>query len=144
MKYAIKQLSVFLENKPKELNFLTKILSEGGVSIKSILLVDSSDFGLARTIVNDPQKAKSILANEGLSVQITNVFGVKIDDVVGSFNSVVSILSDQNINILYCYSFYESQSGIFIFSVLANEFELATKTLIEHGVEIVEPSYFYK
>lgn len=144
MKYAIKQLSVFLENKPKELNFLTKILSEGGVSIKSILLVDSSDFGLARTIVNDPQKAKSILANEGLSVQFTNVFGVKIDDVVGSFNSVVSILSDQNINILYCYSFYESQSGIFIFSVLANEFELATKTLIEHGVEIVEPSYFYK
>ncbi|MFA6756696.1 MAG: amino acid-binding protein [Sulfurospirillaceae bacterium] len=144
MKYAIKQLSVFLENKPKELNFLTKILSEGGVSIKSILLVDSSDFGLARTIVNDPQKAKSILANEGLSVQITNVFGVKIDDVVGSFNSVVSILSDQNINILYCYSFYESQSGIFIFSVLANEFELATKTLIENGVEIVEPSYFYK
>lgn len=144
MKYAIKQLSVFLENKPKELNFLTKILSEGGVSIKSILLVDSSDFGLARTIVNDPQKAKTILANEGLSVQITNVFGVKIDDVVGSFNSVVSILSDQNINILYCYSFYESQSGIFIFSVLANEFELATKTLIEHGVEIVEPSYFYK
>lgn len=144
MKYAIKQLSVFLENKPKELNFLTKILSEGGVSIKSILLVDSSDFGLARTIVNDPQKAKTILANEGLSVQFTNVFGVKIDDVVGSFNSVVSILSDQNINILYCYSFYESQSGIFIFSVLANEFELATKTLIEHGVEIVEPSYFYK
>lgn len=144
MKYAIKQLSVFLENKPKELNFLTKILSEGGVSIKSILLVDSSDFGLARTIVNDPQKAKSILANEGLSVQFTNVFGVKIDDVVGSFNSVVSILSDQNINILYCYSFYESQSGIFIFSVLANEFELATKTLIENGVEIVEPSYFYK
>lgn len=144
MKYAIKQLSVFLENKPKELNFLTKILSEGGVSIKSILLVDSSDFGLARTIVNDPQKAKTILANEGLSVQITNVFGVKIDDVVGSFNSVVSILSDQNINILYCYSFYESQSGIFIFSVLANEFELATKTLIENGVEIVEPSYFYK
>ncbi|MCK9546528.1 MAG: amino acid-binding protein [Sulfurospirillaceae bacterium] len=144
MKYAIKQLSVFLENKPKELNFLTKILSEGGVSIKSILLVDSSDFGLARTIVNDPQKAKTILANEGLSVQFTNVFGVKIDDVVGSFNSVVSILSDQNINILYCYSFYESQSGIFIFSVLANEFELATKTLIENGVEIVEPSYFYK
>ena len=143
MKYAIKQLSVFLENKPKELNFLTKILSEGGVSIKSILLVDSSDFGLARTIVNDPQKAKSILANEGLSVQFTNVFGVKIDDVVGSFNSVVSILSDQNINILYCYSFYDAQSGIFIFSVLANEFELATKTLIEHGVELVEPSNFY-
>ncbi|MBN2964545.1 amino acid-binding protein [Sulfurospirillum sp. T05] len=143
MSYAIKQLSVFLENKPGELGFLTKTLSQGGVSIKSILLADSSDFGLARTLVDDPEKAKAVLENHGLSVRLTDVFGVRIDDVVGSFDRVVSLLSAKEINILYCYSFYESSSGIFIFSVPKEQFDEAVLALIAHGVEIIQAQHFY-
>jgi len=143
MSYAIKQLSVFLENKPGELGFLTKTLSQGGVSIKSILLADSSDFGLARTIVDNPEKAKAVLENHGLSVRLTDVFGVRIDDVVGSFDRVVSLLSSKGINILYCYSFYESSSGIFIFSVPKEQFDEAVLALTAHGVEIIQAQHFY-
>jgi hypothetical protein len=143
MSYAIKQLSVFLENKPGELGFLTKTLSQGGVSIKSILLADSSDFGLARTIVDNPEKAKAVLENHGLSVRLTDVFGVRIDDVVGSFDRVVSLLSSKGINILYCYSFYESSSGIFIFSVPKEQFNEAVLALTVHGVEIIQAQHFY-
>ena len=57
MKYKIQQLSVFLENRTGELADFTKVLSENGVSIKSIILADSSDFGLVRSIVDNPQKA---------------------------------------------------------------------------------------
>ena len=134
MKHAIKQLSIFLENKEGELKFLTHTLSEGGISIKSILLADSSDFGLARTIVDNPQKAKALLEEKGLSVRLTDVFGVRIDDAVGSFDKVVSTLSDNDINILYCYSFYESNSGIFIFSVNQNDFQKATSLMVEKGI----------
>ncbi len=77
-------------------------------------------------------------------MRFTDVFGVRINDVVGSFDRVVSILSEKNVNILYCYSFYEAKNGIFIFSVSSDQFALATKSLVEDGVEIVEAKHFYK
>jgi hypothetical protein len=143
MKYAIKQLSVFIENKAGELSDFTQVLSKNGISIKSILLADSTDFGLVRTIVDNPERAKAILEEEGFSVRFTNVFGVKIEDVVGSFDKVVSALAHENINIQYTYSFYEANTGIFIFSVEQTSFEEAIKILEKNGIEIVSASHFY-
>jgi hypothetical protein len=144
MKYAIKQLSVFIENKAGELSDFTRVLSKNGISIKSILLADSTDFGLVRTIVDNPERAKALLEEEGFSVRFTNVFGVKIDDVVGSFDKVVTALAQENINIQYTYSFYESSTGIFIFSVDNKNFEEALKVLIEADIEILSASHFYE
>ena len=142
--HVIKQLSVFIENKTGELSDFTHILSKNGISIKSILLADSTDFGLVRTIVDNPEKAKSILEENGFSVRFTDVFGVKINDVVGSFDEVVTALSKNNINIQYTYSFYESNIGIFIFSVEKDKFNEAVKSLLDAKLEVVSASHFYK
>ncbi len=142
--YTIKQLSVFIENKTGELNDFTNVLSKNKISIKSILLADSTDFGLVRTIVDNPEKAKVILEDNGFSVRFTNVFGVKIDDVVGSFDKIVTALSKNNINIQYTYSFYESDIGIFIFSVEKDKFNEAVKSLLDSNLEVVSASHFYK
>lgn len=142
--HTIKQLSVFIENKAGELSDFTKILSKNDISIKSILLADSTDFGLVRTIVDNPEKAKAILDDAGFSVRFTNVFGVKIEDVIGSFDKVVTALSKNSINIQYTYSYYEADTGIFIFSVEKDKFDDAIKTLLNTGVEIVNASHFYK
>lgn len=142
--YTIKQLSVFIENKTGELSDFTHVLSKNGISIKSILLADSTDFGLVRTIVDNPDKAKAILEDNGFSVRFTDVFGVKIDDVVGSFDKVVSALSKNNINIQYTYSFYESDTGIFIFSVEKNRFKEAVQSLLDAKLEVISASHFYK
>jgi len=143
MKYNIKQLSVFLENKAGELGDFTHALSTNGVSIKSILLADSTDFGLVRTIVDNPEKAKAVLEEAGFSVRFTDVFGVKIEDVVGSFDKVVGTLAAQKINILYTYSFYESNTGIFIFSVEKERFNEAIDALQNNGIEILLAKHFY-
>ncbi len=142
--HTIKQLSVFIENKTGELSDFTNILSKNSISIKSILLADSTDFGLIRTIVDNPEKAKAILEDAGFSVRYTDVFGVKIDDVVGSFNKVVTSLSKNSINIQYTYSFYESDSGIFIFSVDKSKFKDAVKSLLDDNLEVISASHFYK
>ncbi len=142
MKYEIEQLSVFLENKEGELADLTKVLSENRVSIKSILLADSSDFGLVRSIVNNPQKAKAVLEDAGFSVKLTKVFAVKIDDYIGSFNKVVSILSQNGINILYTYSFYENESGVFVFSV--SDIKKSIEVLRNNSIETIEAKHFYE
>jgi len=143
MQYHIKQLTVFLENKAGELSDFTHALSKNGISIKSILLADSTDFGLVRTIVDNPEKAKAILEDEGFSVRFTDVFGVKIEDVVGSFDTVVGALAKKAINILYTYSFYESHTGIFIFSVEKERFDEAIAALQENGTEILHAKHFY-
>ncbi len=143
MKCAIKQLSVFLENKAGELSEFTGILSKNNISIKSILLADSTDFGLIRTIVDNPEKAKTVLEDEGFSVRFTDVFGVKIEDVVGSFDKAVSALSRSGINILYTYSFYEASTGIFIFSVDKDRFDDAIVALQAENIEIVQAKHFY-
>lgn len=143
MQYHIKQLTVFLENKAGELSDFTHALSKNGISIKSILLADSTDFGLVRTIVDNPEKAKAILEDEGFSVRFTDVFGVKIEDVVGSFDRVVTALAEANINILYTYSFYESSTGIFIFSVEKERFADALKALEAKNIEVLQAKHFY-
>lgn len=143
MQYTIKQLSIFLENKAGELSEVTHTLSQNGINIKSILLADSTDFGLVRTIVDNPEKAKAILEAEGFSVRFTDVLGIKIQDVVGSFDKAVSALSTAGINILYTYSFYEANTGIFIFSVDKERFDDAIEALQAQNIEIVQAKHFY-
>ncbi len=142
MKYFVQQLTVFLENKPGELASFTKILSDKNVNIKSVILVDSTEFGLVRAIVDNPQKAKAVLESAGLSVRFANVIAVKIKDEVGTFNRIVSTLSQNNVNILYTYSFYESDSGIFIFSV--DELQKGIDALLKAGENVLEAEYFYE
>ncbi|MFV0481280.1 MAG: amino acid-binding protein [Campylobacteraceae bacterium] len=144
MKYAIEQLSVFLENKPKELANLSSILSKNKINIKSIMLAESTDFGLVRIITDEPKRAKDVLDSAKIGGRITTVFGVRIKDEVGTFNRVITELSNENINIVYMYSFYEIKSGVFIFSVDKNDFQKAIDTLFKAGEELVEKSYFQR
>lgn len=142
MSYAIQQLSVFLENKPNELLAFTKILKKANVSIEAIQLVDSSDFGLVRSIVDKSEVAKEALHEAGFSVKVTNVFGVKIADKIGSFNKILKVLAKNEINLFYTYSFYEEKNGIFIFCVDAADFEKATNALVKKEFEVVNSTYF--
>ena len=134
----IKQISVFVEDKMGELTDITTILSENGISLKSINLVDSSDFGLLRIIVNDTKKAAFVLEKEGFSLTVTNVLAVKIKNRVGSFNEVVTALSKNDINIEYIYTVDSDTKGVFIFKVSPKDFEKAEQVLKENSIETLK------
>ena len=134
----IKQISVFVEDKMGELTDITTILSNNGISLKSINLVDSSDFGLLRIIVDDTKKATLVLEKEGFSLTIVNVIAVKIKNRVGSFNEVVTALSKNDVNIEYIYTVDSDKEGIFIFKVSPKDFEKAEKILKENGIETLK------
>ncbi len=133
----IKQLSIFVENKPGQITDVTTLLSKNGLSIKSINLVDSSDFGLLRVIVDDVQKAKEVLDDNGISLKITDVFAVSIDDHVGSFNEVVLALSTNNINVEYTYTVSNSHNASFIFKVNSGKFNEAIAILQEKNIKVI-------
>ncbi|MDR2654112.1 MAG: hypothetical protein LBB39_02280, partial [Mycoplasmataceae bacterium] len=118
------------------------ILRDKSVNIKSLILVESTEYGLVRAIVNNPQKAKAVLESAGLSVRFSDVLAVKIKDEVGSFDRIVSTLSKNDINILYTYSFYSSNSGIFIFSI--DNLQKGVDVLLEAKEDVLEAAYFYE
>lgn len=132
----MKQLSIFIENKMGELTQVTKLLSQNNLSIKSINLAEASDFGLLRVIVNDALKAKEILDNAGFSLKISEVFAVSINDHIGSFNEVVSLLFENEINIEYTYTISSGQKGAFVFKVAPSKLHKAIEILTQNGVEI--------
>lgn len=136
--YAIRQLSIFLENNRGELTEITAVLSDAKINIKSLLVVDSTDFGILRLIVENTDKAKQVLSENGYTVKENQLFGVKAEDKIGNFNQVAAILSQQDINILYVYTFREEQIAVFMFKVEKNDFEKAVKALLDNQIEMLD------
>jgi len=137
-KYAIKQLSIFVENKAGELTDITTLISKNNISFKSINLVDANEFGILRVIVDDSEKTKKVLDDEGFSLTITDVLAVEIDDHVGSFNEVITELSSNNINIEYTYTINNNQKGAFIFKVASADLLNAAEILHNSNIKILE------
>jgi len=107
----IKQVSVFLENKSGRLNEVTKILGDAGVNISAFTIADTSDFGILRMIVSDPDKARSVLKDSDFSVQTTDVVLAKTPNVPGSLGKLLDILQQEEVFIEYMYAFSMQDEG---------------------------------
>lgn len=88
--------------------------------------------------MDDSDSTKRILDDNGFSLTISEVFAVLIDDHIGSFNEVLSILSQNDINIEYTYTINSSNKGAFIFKVSSEDFAKATKLLSKSKVKLLE------
>lgn len=101
----IKQVSVFLENKSGRLNEVTEILGNAGINISAFTIADTSDFGILRLIVSDPEKAKEVLKQNSFSVQTTEVLLVKTTNTPGSLTRLLRIINEGGSFIEYMYAF---------------------------------------
>ena len=102
---AIKQLSVFVENKEGKLREITYILAKAGIDIRALSIADTSEFGILRLIVRDPQKAKALLEKNGFVATINDVVGVEINDRPGGLAEIVRLFAERDINMEYMYAF---------------------------------------
>lgn len=117
----IKQLSVFVENKPGRLAEVTGVIGDAGVDIRALSIADTSDFGILRLIVDKPDAALQALKTAGITVSLTDVIAVGIDDTPGSFAKVVKMMSDQGIGIEYMYAFISrTESKAFVIMRVEN------------------------
>ncbi|MDE6759267.1 MAG: ACT domain-containing protein [Lachnospiraceae bacterium] len=99
----IKQITVFIENRAGRLEQVTQVLKENNINIVSLSLADTSDYGLLRLIVSNPDKAVTVLKESGFSAMITNVIAVKLTQHVGKLGELLSILSSAGVNVEYMY-----------------------------------------
>ncbi len=143
-KYAVKQLSIFLENRKGRLLEVTEAMERARVNIRALALAESAEFGILRLVVNNPEKARSILASEGFTVKEQNVFAVEVPDTPGGFSSVVRILHDNDINVDYTYAFVGGgDKAVLIFKVPDRLFDVAIQAVEKGGIKLMEPMFFY-
>lgn len=102
---AIKQLTVFLENKKGTLVSITDTLAECGVNIRALSIAETENFGILRLIVNDEKIAEKTLKENGYMIKAIDVVGVKIGDAPGKLTAALRILDKADINVEYLYAF---------------------------------------
>jgi hypothetical protein len=139
----IQQLSIFVENKSGRLAQITEILASANIDIRAISVADTSDFGILRLIVNKPKEAVDALKNEGVSVSLTNVIAMGINDKPGEFAKAMRILSDSTIDVEYMYAFISRESNKAFVILRVDEAEIAIKTLTEHKISILSAEQIY-
>ncbi|MDD3174050.1 MAG: amino acid-binding protein [Herbinix sp.] len=101
---VIKQLSVFIENREGRLERVTEALKERNINIASFSLADTSEYGMLRMIVSNPEEGKKVLKEEGFSAMLTDVIAVKIEQKPGTLHEVLKVLFDAGISIEYMYT----------------------------------------
>ena len=102
---AIKQLTVFVENKQGTVVSVTDILSKHNINLRALSIAETQDFGILRLIVNDETTAEKVLKEAGYLIKITEVVGVKIGDAPGKLTAALQVLDENNINMEYLYAF---------------------------------------
>ena len=128
-----KQLSVFIENRQGRLGEVLNVLKNSDINIFSISLADTTEYGLLRLIVNDPEKGRDVLLKAGFSSMLTEILIVRVPHVSGSLQKILSLISDKNINIEYMYGLYvESNDASIVLKT--NDLETVCKVLKDSGI----------
>jgi hypothetical protein len=139
----MEQISVFIENKSGRLAEITRILGEAGINIRALSLADTSDFGILRLIVNDRERAKTLLKENNFTVSKTEVVAVEVPDRPGGLHQILKKLDSEAINVEYMYAFVErsGENAVIIFRF--DETEKAIKMLVASGFTVLEGEKLY-
>lgn len=135
----IKQISVFVENKSGRLSQITKLFGEKGVNILALSIADTTDFGILRLIVSNPDTAEQTVKEHGLTAKVTEVIGVAVPHVPGGLASTLAVLNDRGISIEYMYAFVTKSEGDAMVILKVDDNFTAMKILTENGIKLLTP-----
>ena len=101
----IKQISVFVENKPGRMAAILEVLTDNNIDISALSIADTTDFGVLRMIVSDHVLAKKVLNEAGVVVKTTDVIAVSMEDKPGGLGAIMNTINDGDITVEYMYAF---------------------------------------
>lgn len=137
-----KQVSVFLENKSGRLNEVAQILGDAGVNISAFTVADTSDFGVLRLIVSDPEKAVSVLKEKQFSARTTDVVLANSPNKPGALSKMLNILNDEGVFIEYLYAF-TMNSDAAVIVIRPTDIDKCIEKLEKHHDELLSDSGSY-
>lgn len=135
----LKQISVFVENRPGRMTDVLRVLAEHTIDINGLSVADSADFGVLRMILSDPEMGVQVLKSNGFIVKITEVLAIDIDDTPGALYNALAVLREKELNVEYMYAFGTKLSGHAMIIVKTNDNRTAQELLNAAHVTILTP-----
>lgn len=134
---TLKQLSVFLENKPGALSAPCRALAEAGINIQTFSLADTQQFGILRLVVDEWARAQEVLEHQGWVVKVNDVVALEVPDRPGGLARLLEIIERARINVEYVYAFTAKQEGHGLMLFRFNDAEAAIQALQANKVNVV-------
>ncbi len=135
---TVKQLSVFVENRPGRLSAVTETLANAGINIRAVSIADTKDFGIMRIIVNDTDKAVAVLKENSFIASAANVIAVIAEDKPGSMAAIMKTLYNGNISVEYMYAaFLNKEKGSACLILRVDNNDAAAEALKESGCTLL-------
>ena len=134
---TVKQISVFVENKPGKLAELTDYLHQHDIDMRALSIAETQDFGIVRMIVDDAYKASQVLKESGYVVSITPVLDVEMSDEPGSLYKILKVLGDGGVNLDYTYAFLGQKAATAYMVLRVEDNEKAIEVLSKSGIRPV-------
>ena len=131
----IKQLSVFVENVKGRLVGITEALLKEGINISSFSLAETSDYGVLRMIVSDPDKGREVLKDQGISARLTDVVAVKLRQEPGTLSNLLKMFSEEGFSVKYMYTLSTTGNNTSIIIKLADP-KAGLEALSKHGYQV--------
>ncbi len=107
----IKQLSLFVENRPGSLNEVCRVLKDNNININTLSLADTKEFGILRLLIGEHEKARKVLEEKGFVVKETDVLALPVSDCPGGLAELLEAFDRRNISVEYMYAFPSGKGG---------------------------------
>ncbi len=134
----IKQISIFLENTAGRIADVTRVLKNGEVNLRAIMIADTADFGILRIITDDSEKALGVLKEAKFTTRTTDVLAVSINDSVGALHDVLSLFEKNSINIEYLYASLEKTGDTAVIILKVEDAERGMKVIEDNGLNTID------
>ena len=134
---AIKQITVFVENKKGTVVSVTDTLAKNNINLRALSIAETETFGILRMIVNDEKAAKKVLAESGHLIKVIDVIGVKIGDQPGKLTEALRVLGEASINVEYLYAFMSRTEKHAYVVLRVEENEKAEEALVSAGFKMI-------
>jgi hypothetical protein len=140
----VKQLSLFLENKPGALSRPVTLLAAARLNILTLTLADTQQFGILRFIVRDWQKAKQLLEDSGFVVKVTDMVAIEVADKPGGLADILVTVEKARVNLEYMYGFTLKSEGKGLLAFRFDDPDTAIAALQKQGINPVSSAELFK
>ena len=135
---AVKQVSIFIENKEGRIKKAIDILAKENINIRALSIADTEKYGILRLIVSDNEKAITALEDNGFIVKENEVILLAIPDKPNGLNSTLEVFDEKGINLEYLYAFVSNKTDEAIVVMRLEDMEKAIKTLNENNIKVLD------
>jgi hypothetical protein len=140
----LKQLSLFLENKPGALSGPVKLLAKAKFNILTLTLADTQQYGILRFVVRDWQKAKQLLEDSGFVVKVTDMVAIEVADKPGGLADILGVVEKARVNLEYMYGFTLKSEGKGLLAFRFDDPDTAIAALQKAGINPVGSVELFK